>query len=164
MLWCLLMTLALMFIGGVISAVLVAYFDQLFPLPVAITGGVIGAVVGTVVGGFHGLWAQRHQEIDRVFPYIWTGINGSLGMIGMAICIVLVTMLFDFKEIIAPGRAALFGLLYGIICSTIILLCEYIAMQRHVYRIWPWLSVRWMAWLLWWVGIIYFICGLSGMD
>jgi hypothetical protein len=164
MVWCLTVTLALMFISCWVGLALVAYLTLLFPVAPSIAMGLIGGVIGIVVGGFHGLWAQRHREIDRVLLYIWMSINGVLGAIGMVIFAVLIKTLFDLKEIIAPDRAVLFGLLYGIICSTIILLCEYITISYQMRRLWPWLGVGWMAWLLWWIGMAYFMSIISGMD
>ncbi len=82
----------------------------------------------------------------------------------MAIFVALATMIFNLNEHVAVLTAVRFGLLYGAISSTLMGVCDWFVAARYTSNLWQWLSVGWIAWMLWWVSIAYLLSDISGMD
>ena len=160
--WALLVTLALMFISSLIGVVLIAGLDRWLPRTPMLASGLIGSVVGASVGGFHGLWAQREKAGAPLAR--WVGASALLGMVSMAAFAGIIASVFDFDKRVALRSALGFGLLYGALCSTLIVLCEWLVLRRHVDHLRAWLSVGWMAWFLLWIETAHLLSDISGMD
>jgi hypothetical protein len=163
--WCLLVTLMLMFLGGVSGVMSAMAFmphpsSSIFPTIASLL--LIGLGLGVAVGGFRGLWAQR--EIGDPHFQRWIAVNSSLSSLGLPMFIGLVSIWPGYHNDIDPLAGLVLGLCYGVAFGSIAVLGEWLAIRKYRQALRRWFGVGWIGWVIWWTWVGYVLSIVSQMD
>lgn len=163
--WGLLVSLMLMFLGSLGGARIAMAIEP--PPPVSlfsmfVTFALVGMGLGIAVGGFRGLWAQReigHPQFRR-----WIGVNISMSVLGVPFFVWAVNTLFGELNCIDLLASTVMGLCYGMIFGSVAVLGEWLAIRKYAQTLGGWFSMGWIGWVIWWMGVGYFLGVVSWMD